>query len=87
MATVVEAPLTFFQEPIKTGCGASMASRKMALRLIPKVPDAVNVMAAFADEHLAVIRPSMMKLGHIQHVIDLKAVRMHNTVGQYFHRG
>ena len=84
MATAVEAPLTFFQEPIKTGFRDAIEAPQMALRLIQKVLDAVNVMAAFADEHLAVIHTSMVKLGNIQHVIDLKAVRIHNTVEQYF---
>jgi hypothetical protein len=30
-----------------------------------------------------VIHTPMMKLGHIQYVIDLKAVRIHNAVGSY----
>jgi hypothetical protein len=36
----------------------------MALCLIPKVIDAVDVMASFADKHLAMIHTPMMKLGH-----------------------
>jgi hypothetical protein len=56
----------------------------MALRLIPKVLDAGDVMASFADEHRAVIHTPMVKFGHLQHVIDLKAVRIHNAVRQHF---
>lgn len=69
MAPTVEAPFTFFEKPIETVFWNAIESPQMALRLIPKVLDAVDVMAVFADEHLAMIHTPMMKLGHIQHVI------------------
>ena len=84
MAPTVEAPFTFFQKPIKTAFRDTIETPQMTFRLIPEVLDAVDVMAVFANEHLAVIHTPMMKLRHIQHVIDLEAVRVHNAVGQCF---
>ena len=83
MVPAVEAPFTFFQEPRETAFRNAIEAPQMALRLIPKVLDTIDVMASFTDEHRAVIHTPMMKLGHIQHVIDLKAVRIHNAVGSY----
>lgn len=81
MATAVEAPLTFFQKPIKTAFGDAIEPPQMARGLIPKVLDAVDVMPSCADKHLAMVHTPMVKLRHIQHVIDRKAVRIHHAVG------
>lgn len=84
MPPVGETPFTFFEEPIETSFGNAIETPQMALCLIPKVLDAIDVMVLFADKYLTVIHTPMMKLGHIQHVIDLKAVRIRNTARQYF---
>jgi hypothetical protein len=70
MVPAVESPFTFFQEPIETAFRNAIKAPPMALRLIPKVLDTIDVMTSFTDEHRAVIHTPMMKFGHIQHVID-----------------
>ncbi|MBX3325340.1 MAG: hypothetical protein KF682_05525 [Nitrospira sp.] len=61
MTSAVEAPFTFFQEPIKTAFRDAIEPPKMARRLIPTVLDTIDVMASFADKHLAVIHSAMVQ--------------------------
>ncbi len=87
MATTVEAPLTFFQEPMKTVFRDAIKTPQMALRLIPKILDAVNVISLVTDKHLAVIHSPMVKFGYIQHVIDPRKLSIYTTLsGNTFSR-
>ena len=84
MATAAEPPLVFFQEPIKTVYRDAIEGAQMTLGLVPKALNAVDVMAAFAEKNLAVVHAAMMKLGHIQNVVNLKAIYVDDAVGGNF---
>ena len=53
-------------------------------RLVPKVFNAIDVVAAFRHEGLAVIDALVMKLGDIQHVVHLKTIGVDDAVRGYF---
>ena len=54
----------------------------MPLGLAQKVFNPVAVMAAFSDEHSAVVGPSVMKLRHLKHIIHLETVCIDDAIGK-----
>ena len=80
MAAAVEPPLTFFQESVKTVFWDTVEASQVTLCLVPKILDTIDVMTSLADESFAVVHASVMKLGHIQHIISPKAVGINNAV-------
>jgi len=51
--------------------------------LVPKVLNAIDMIPLCADKILAVIDPLVMELGDIQHIIDLKAVHVDDTIRRH----
>lgn len=84
MAAAVEAPLAFLQKAVKTLFWDAVKAPQMSFGLVPKVLNAVDVVAALADENLAVVHAPVMKLRDIQHIINLKAVRIDDAVRRDF---
>ena len=80
MAAAVEAPLTFFQEPIKAVFWDAVEASQMALGLVPKVLNAVDVMSSFANKNFTMVYASVMKLRYVQHVISSKAVSINDAI-------
>ena len=52
----------------------AVEAAQMPIGLVPKVFNPVDVMAAFADKHLAVVDAPVVKLRNIQHIVYLNTV-------------
>ena len=84
MARSVEAPLAFFQEPVKAAFREAVEASQMPLRLVPKVLNAIDMVTAFRHKSLAVIDALVMELRNIQHIVHLKAIGVDDAVRCHF---
>ena len=58
----------------------AVEAAQMPIGLVPKVFNPVDVMAAFADKHLAVVDAPVVKLRNIQHIVHLNTFCMDEAV-------
>ena len=81
MGAAIETPFTLLQIPVKTLFADPVEPTHMPLGLIPKVFNAVDVVATFRDERLTVVHAAVTELGDIKRVIRTEAVGIHDTIG------
>ena len=62
------------------GLGNTVGLTELALRLVPKFLDTVDVVLIVREE-LAVVDPELVKVGCIQHVVTAPAVRIDDAIG------
>ena len=80
MPATVETPVALFQEPVKAVRGDAVEAAQMLLGLVPIVFNPVDVMAAFADKHIAVVDTPVVKHRNIQHIVHLNTVCIDEAV-------
>ena len=81
MGAAIEAPLALFQIPITALFADPVEPAHVPFGLVPKVFDAVDVMATCGDECLTVVHPPVTELGDIKGVIRREAVGLHDAIG------
>ena len=62
------------------GLGNTVGLTELALRLVRKILDTVDVIPIVREE-LAAIDPEVVKVGYIQHVVTASAVRIDDAIG------
>ena len=67
---------------MKVRFGETVKFSQMALRLVPKILNAIDVIM-FISEPFTMVNSVMLKLRNIQRVVTSKTVCIHNTVWLY----
>ena len=81
MVTTIEPPLTLFKEQEKTVPGDAVEPAEVALGLVPKVLNPIDVVLP-VHEPFRVIDPHMVEVRDIQRIIASESVSVHDTVRQ-----
>ena len=83
MSSEVEPELAFFQEQREVILWNPIVFAQHPLGLIPKVLDAIDVIAALG-ELCRVIDPNVVELAHIQRIVAAETVGVDHTVRRHF---
>jgi len=88
VVTAIEPPFAFLEEQKKVGLGYAVEPPEVALGLVPKILDPIDVIL-FVGKEFRVIDSNMMKARNIQGVITLEGIRVDDAIRQDhpFHNG
>ena len=81
MVTTVEAPFTFLEEKAEAFLWDPVEPPKMALGLVPKILDPVD-MVLLVNEAIRMVDANVMKPRHVKGIVASEAVRVDDTVRQ-----
>ena len=82
MAFSIEAPLTFFQEPVEVVGFDAVESAQVAFGLVPEVLDSIDVVF-LVGEPFRMVNPQVLELRDIKDVVGTEGIGIHNTVGRH----
>jgi len=80
----VEAGLAALEEQLEVVPGDAVVFAQNPLGLVPEVLDPVDVFAMLVYELAVMVNAFMFELAHLQHIIALEAVGVHNRVRHNF---
>ena len=76
---MVEAPFALFDEEVEVLLRDAVIASQMPLCLVPKILDAVDVVAVFGKQ-FRMVDPNVLELGDVQHIIGSKAIGVDDGV-------
>ena len=83
MGAAIEAPLTFFEEPVEVLRFDAVEFAKMPFGLVPEVLDPIDVVVSISEE-LRVVDSHVVKITDIKGIVGLESVGVNDAIGNHF---